>query len=139
MTFIPFIFIFLDIIFLFIINIPYCIYYSKGSDPKWNNHSLNGFDIDASKIIKNLWTTDRSIKKLHNLGLWSALGTLGTFYVGYNVWFSDTYPDMEKPFDRHNRLYFKPFMKRSFGIPSDNDLDSHGYDKQTLEKKKQKD
>jgi len=57
----------LDIIFLFIINIPYCIIYSIPlSDPiKYTR----GGEFDPSKLIQNFGKVDKSIKRVRNLGV----------------------------------------------------------------------
>lgn len=67
--FIPILLIILDVIFLFSINIPNCIIYSKGIQD--SNIYIYGFfdDIDPSKVLKNMENVDKSIKKVHNLGI----------------------------------------------------------------------
>lgn len=125
--------IFLDIGFLFIINLPNCFIYSLSARDIKN--SLNGWgDFDVTKLVKNVKHVDNSVKKVHSLGVWSVLGTVSGIYVAYNTWHHNTYPELQSPYERHNEEYVKPVMKRMFDIPSDSELVEHGYNKETLKK-----
>lgn len=132
---IPMSIIILDVIFLFIINIPNCIIYSKNVK-EYNIYFRGGpGNIEPYKFIENFGKVDKSIKKVRNLGIWSICTVIFGGYAGYNTWHQYTYPGVETPFDRHNEKYVKPIMKDYFNIPSDDVLEKAGYDKDTLKKK----